>query len=191
MENQKDKTINIILENAKNLFLTHGFAGTSMSGVAKASKIVKSLIYHYFDSKEQLWQSVKNNIHNNYAAPKIFNEISQLNFQDFVTKLVMLRFNFYINNPDIIKMIAIQRVEKGTRVLSAKDSTWYNSIKNNITKFKEQGYIKHQLDPDFATYFILSSTTNLFFDLEYSTIKKKHEFYITQITTLILNALQN
>ena len=191
MTGQKDKTVDIILKTAKSLFLTKGFSGSSIGDIAKASKVGKSLIYHYFESKEHLWKAVKQSILNKYIELNKLEEIHKKNLKEFIVTLVKLRFDFYLDNPDIIKMIALQRLEKGTRVLSIKDSTLYNNIKNNIAKFKKQGHIKDKTDPDFATYFILSSTTNLFFDLDHDTIRARYHFYITQITNLILNALQN
>jgi TetR/AcrR family transcriptional regulator len=48
-----------ILDAAEDLFLDKGFAGTSMSDIAKASGVTKSLIHHHFGSKEGLWSEVK------------------------------------------------------------------------------------------------------------------------------------
>lgn len=41
-----------ILEAATALFLKSGYAGTSMSAIAKASGIQKASLYHHFESKE-------------------------------------------------------------------------------------------------------------------------------------------
>ncbi len=44
----------IIIENAVRLFANAGFLGVSVADLAKACKTSKSLIYHYFDSKEDI-----------------------------------------------------------------------------------------------------------------------------------------
>lgn len=44
-----------ILEQARNLFLDKGYAGTSMSALAKACGIQKASLYHHFPSKEALF----------------------------------------------------------------------------------------------------------------------------------------
>lgn len=186
-----EQTVDIILKNAKSLFLTKGFAGTSMSDIAKSAEIGKSLIYHYFESKTHLWKSVKQSILNNHINKNAVSQITNLDFKNFIKKLVILRFDFYFKNPDIIKMIALQRIEKGSPVLSMSDSNWYNDIRTKVSEFQTHGYINKKIDPDFATYFILSSTTNLFFDLSNKIIKENSGFYIDQITTLIVKALEN
>lgn len=48
-----------ILKTAKTLFVRKGFAGVSLGDVAKKLQINPSLIYHYFASKEELWNAVR------------------------------------------------------------------------------------------------------------------------------------
>lgn len=44
-----------ILEAAKELFLTHGFAGTSMDAVASEAGVSKLTVYNHFSDKETLY----------------------------------------------------------------------------------------------------------------------------------------
>ncbi len=44
----------IIIDKAVDLFSTAGFLGTSVADLAKSCKTSKSLIYHYFSSKEDI-----------------------------------------------------------------------------------------------------------------------------------------
>ncbi|MFV8781469.1 TetR/AcrR family transcriptional regulator [Microbulbifer sp. SA54] len=46
-----------ILEAAKTLFLTHGFAGTSMDAVAAEAGVSKLTVYSHFSDKETLFSS--------------------------------------------------------------------------------------------------------------------------------------
>jgi len=48
-----------ILDAAERLFMDKGFAATSVSALAKAAGVTKSLIHHHFGSKEALWTAVK------------------------------------------------------------------------------------------------------------------------------------
>ncbi len=48
-----------ILDAAEEIFLDKGFAGASLSEIAKTSGVTKSLIHHHFGSKEALWNEVK------------------------------------------------------------------------------------------------------------------------------------
>lgn len=48
-----------ILDAAARLFLDQGFAGTTVSEIARAAGVAKSLIHHHFGSKLSLWTVVK------------------------------------------------------------------------------------------------------------------------------------
>jgi len=50
-----------IMKKAANLFAKKGFNGASISDLSKACKVSKSLIYHYYSSKEDILFDVMNN----------------------------------------------------------------------------------------------------------------------------------
>ena len=47
-----------ILETAGAQFMAHGFAGSSMQGIAKAAGISRASLYTYFGSKEEVFHAV-------------------------------------------------------------------------------------------------------------------------------------
>lgn len=47
-----------ILQEARHLFATKGFAETSMDDIARANHIQKASLYHYFKSKEHILQAI-------------------------------------------------------------------------------------------------------------------------------------
>ena len=47
-----------IVEQAAALFAMHGFNGASVADIAERGKISKSLIYHYYESKEDILYDV-------------------------------------------------------------------------------------------------------------------------------------
>ncbi|MEJ2717340.1 MAG: TetR/AcrR family transcriptional regulator [Deltaproteobacteria bacterium] len=48
-----------IFKAAESLFIKRGFADTPTSLIARKANVTKSLIHHYFGSKEQLWREIK------------------------------------------------------------------------------------------------------------------------------------
>lgn len=54
----REKTRNVILENALKLFSVKGYHGTSISDIAKAAGISKGLAYNYFESKQKLVEAL-------------------------------------------------------------------------------------------------------------------------------------
>ena len=48
-----------ILDAAEKIFLGKGYGEASMSQIAAEAGVTKSLLHHYFGSKENLWTEVK------------------------------------------------------------------------------------------------------------------------------------
>jgi len=51
-------TIRAILDAARRLFVAHGFANTSIDAIAEQAGVAKGAVYHHFDSKEQIFHRV-------------------------------------------------------------------------------------------------------------------------------------
>src|SRR5579864_4430735 len=47
-----------ILQQARHLFATKGYAETSMDDIAQAGHMQKASLYHYFESKQQILQQM-------------------------------------------------------------------------------------------------------------------------------------
>jgi len=48
----------IVLQAARNIFARYGFRKTTMNEIAKATHLAKSSIYHYFHSKEKIFEAI-------------------------------------------------------------------------------------------------------------------------------------
>lgn len=50
-------TRNLLTTHALKLFLAHGYEGTSLADLVKASGLSKGAVYHYFRNKEELFEA--------------------------------------------------------------------------------------------------------------------------------------
>lgn len=57
-EEQKEQRRQLILEKALELFVKKGYAETKIGDIAKAAHMSTGLMFHYFDSKEQLYEAL-------------------------------------------------------------------------------------------------------------------------------------
>jgi len=94
-----------ILDAAERLFLEHGFAGTSMSEVAKASGVAKSLIHHHFGSKDRLWAAVKRTRFNTYHRRQVELLGGQQLTPELAKRSMRLYFEFLRDNPQVLRMM--------------------------------------------------------------------------------------
>ena len=67
-------TKDLILEEALRQFSEKGFAGTSMSEIAKPLGITKAALYKHFESKQQIFDEIIAESENRYA--EIFEKLS-------------------------------------------------------------------------------------------------------------------
>ncbi len=124
MEDKKEKrafadvTRNNILKAAKALFVKQGFAGTSISQIARRAKINQSLIYHHFENKENLWRLVKADIIKSYLKElnMIFND-AHLTGESMIRKFLRMRIDISIKKPEIQKMFMWQYIEGNSTAL--------------------------------------------------------------------------
>jgi len=89
---------NEILKAALKLFAENGYENTTMDHIAVAAEYGKGTIYNYFQSKEEIYQSIIVEIFTEYyrAVEEINNNSKTL--KDFFTTLTEELFEFCINN---------------------------------------------------------------------------------------------
>ena len=94
-----------ILDAAQRLFLERGYAGTSMSEIAKASGVTKSLIHHHFGTKDALWRMVKRSSFAAYhARQKELLAVQPLTVETAKASM-RIYFEFLAENPQVLRMM--------------------------------------------------------------------------------------
>jgi AcrR family transcriptional regulator len=87
----REKTRNIILENALKLFSIKGYHGTSISDIAKAAGISKGLAYNYFESKQKLVEALFEQM---LQIGQDFEEILDSSLDSYEKIEVLIEFSF-------------------------------------------------------------------------------------------------
>lgn len=134
-----------ILKSARVNFLEKGFSGTSMSQIAKDAGVTKGLLFYYFNTKEELWQRVKDYILGEETIHQI-KEIPLDRFENFIASILNLRFELYARNPDLVRMMIWQRCDsqkahiEGTKALPA------NMWEKAFLDFQEKGEINQTIN---------------------------------------------
>lgn len=100
-----------ILDESLALFATHGFAQVSISMIAKQAGVTKSLIFHHFENKEQLWETVKESFFKRYAENQMNLFESEKEPLELIRKSMRYYFEFVKNNPLIPRFFAYAHLE--------------------------------------------------------------------------------
>lgn len=150
-----DPTRNRILQSAKKLFVKQGFAATSISQIASKANINQSLIYHHFGSKQQLWKAVKAYLlEKEEASPLVFD--SSAGLKVFLEKVLRHRFDIYLHNPDLSRMVSWQRLETSSKELTGNPYLGPEHWREPIIELQKRGELRADLDPDIVITMIIS-----------------------------------
>lgn len=101
-----------ILAAAETRFLDKGFAGTSMSEIAKASGVTKSLIHHHFGSKEALWGEVKRRRFGDWHRQQMQLLSTEELTQELLRKSMEVYFLFLLDNPATLRLMSWLQLEE-------------------------------------------------------------------------------
>lgn len=106
-----------ILDAAERLFLERGFAGASMSEIAKGSGVTKSLIHHHFGSKEALWREVKRRRFSGYHEQQTELFARSGPSAELLRESMRVYFRFLRDNPETVRLMSWVQLE-GDRELN-------------------------------------------------------------------------
>lgn len=191
-QQRADKTREKILSAARKLFVEHGFEGTSMGLIGSLAKVNHSLIFHHFGNKHRLWTAVKVSIVEESNAKRILMPSTNLPLRSFLTKLVKNSVAFYEDNPDIMRMIGWQRLERKASKFavgaSKQAAIWVNAFKT----YQQKGEINPKLPPEFIVTMILSIVSSAVGDkLEFIKEPKKFRAYLRFSVESLLRVCTN
>lgn len=159
------KTAELILESAQEHFLQKGFKGTSINDVADQAKINKSLIYHHFKDKENLWKAVKERILKKAAnSPLDEIDFKRSTLKEFLNVFIPFRFHLYAHHPELVQLMGWQRLESQNQSLSGITLKNFTELDGYILSLQEIGEIRGDLKPDMISYLIMSMASNGFID---------------------------
>lgn len=160
-----EPTRKAILKAAKSLFIKKGFAGTSISEIAKLAKVNQSLIYHHFENKHKLWLAVKRQTMELFvkSGGMEFTDILQL--QDpkkVIENLVRHRFEVYDKFPDLRRIIDWQFLEPNPYELRGITLDTLQLLVALIENFQAQNKIIPYYSADLILCYIFHTPVGFF-----------------------------
>jgi AcrR family transcriptional regulator len=157
-----------ILDAAEMVFAEHGFDGARVDAIAEAAGYNKSLIFHYFDDKLGLYTAVLKRADQQglemqarlFGSLSLDATLSADAFRAFVERTVKETFEYFVEHPRLLRMIAWEEAE-GWTTLAKIYSQLDQSDVERFNAVLEQAQRAGVLRPDVAPRLFLLIVMNV------------------------------
>lgn len=180
-----------LLSIARELFVENGFTGTSMTQIAAKADVNHSLLFHHFGSKLNLWLDVKDMIIEEGKKVSIILPSTNQPLPSFLKELMNSSISFFKNNPDIVRMMNWQRLEKATDQeisfnIAHESKNWIDAARH----YQKIGEIETTVKPEFAITMVLAIAISIATDPNiFADDTNEREEYIKFCVDRIVKAL--
>ncbi len=142
---EKNETRTEIIDAAMELFANKGYHETTMSDVVEASNTSKGTVYYYFDNKQELFETMINDV-----ISRLYNSFERIaekdcSVKDKLKKMMEVHANFYKKNYKLAFSIFME----GKKIdADCKEEIWrwhkkFNSLVENVMENGvEEGLLK-------------------------------------------------
>ena len=185
-----------LIQSATELFNDFGYTGTSINDIAKKSKLSKGILYHYFQSKDDVYLFCLSECINNFVDFMERN-ISKISLsKETMIRVVELRFVFFDENPQYKNLFhniisgkpthLSKEISEIRQVLTENNISWIKLIPTEINLGKDV------LESDVSLFIsILQNSSTFLLDAE-SDKKYRQDMInsIVRLTIIFLNGLR-
>ncbi|RWR09136.1 TetR/AcrR family transcriptional regulator [Paenirhodobacter populi] len=109
-----------ILKAALNEFARYGLAGARVDTIAEKAKANKRMLYHYFGSKEELFQIVLENAYLDIRQAEQKLRLHELDPVEALERLVRFTWEYYLKHPEFIRLVNSENLHRGQHLRKSK-----------------------------------------------------------------------
>lgn len=147
-----DATRARILAAAKEEFATLGLGGARVDDIAARAQANKRMIYHYFGSKEDLFQAVLEEAYLDIRNAEQALHLDDLPPREALSELVAFTWHYYLENPEFLTLLnsenlhRARHLEKSERLHDAS-RRFVEMVKNLLDRGVADGVFRPGIDP--------------------------------------------
>lgn len=141
-----------ILDAAKKEFARKGLGGARVDDIAERAKANKRMIYHYFKSKESLFQRVLEDAYIDIRAAEQKLELDHLEPKEALERLVRFTWKYYLDNPEFLTMVNSENLHKArhlkkSKVVQVITRRFVAMVDTILERGAKQGVFREGIDP--------------------------------------------
>ncbi len=147
-----DATKARILAAAKSEFARLGLAGARVDEIAEKASANKRMIYHYFGSKEDLFQVVLEEAYLDIRSAEQELDLDHLAPRDALETLVRFTWDYYLDNPEFITLVNSANLHRGRHLenserLRTASRRFVNMVRSILDRGVAEGVFRPGIDP--------------------------------------------
>lgn len=160
---RRDKEVSraAILAAAEDLFAARGPEATTTSEIAKAAGVTKSLIHHYFGSKNELWHEVQRHHFSQYFTQQKAMLVGSAPTAELLADSLTAFFRFLQNDPKSVRFMSWVFCETEPCRVEEEKELFELGIEK-IRQSQALGLIRPDIEPLFAIKTIIALALNWF-----------------------------
>jgi TetR/AcrR family transcriptional regulator len=142
-----------ILNVSIRLFAEKGFAGVSVDEIVDAAGVNKRMVYHYFGSKESLYQAALADEYGKLEALEIKTLHPEEPVEKVISDIVSAYFAFIQDNPDFVQLILQENLNQGLYLekmdIPLSKSPILDLLIQAVNAGQKNGTVRQNIDPRF------------------------------------------
>ncbi|MGI9433772.1 MAG: TetR/AcrR family transcriptional regulator [Geminicoccaceae bacterium] len=141
-----------ILAAARKEFAKNGLGGARVDTIAARAKANKRMIYHYFNSKEELFQRVLEEAYVDIRSAEQKLELDSAEPREALRKLVRFTWAYYLKNPEFITLVNSENLHKArhlkkSEVIHLVSQRFVSMVGDLLDRGVRDGVFRPGVDP--------------------------------------------
>jgi AcrR family transcriptional regulator len=141
-----------ILEAAKREFAKNGLSGARVDLIAEKARANKRMIYHYFGSKEGLFQTVLEDAYVDIRTAEQKLNLDHLEPTAALERLVRFTWDYYLKNPEFITLVNSENLHrakhlKKSEIVKVYSRRFVTMVDDILKRGIEAGVFRPGIDP--------------------------------------------
>ena len=141
-----------ILDAAKKEFAKNGLGGARVDVIAEKARANKRMIYHYFESKEGLFQTVLENAYLDIRTAEQKLNLDHLDPAAALEKLVRFTWDYYLKNPEFITLVNSENLHrakhlKKSEIVKVYSRKFVSMVESILARGQAAGVFRAGIDP--------------------------------------------
>lgn len=141
-----------ILDAAKKEFSRNGLGGARVDVIAERAQANKRMIYHYFESKEALFQRVLEDAYTDIRQAEQKLELDHLDARTALETFVRFTWKYYLSNPEFLTLVNSENLHKAkhlkkSEIVPVLSRKLVSMVDRLLERGAKEGVFREGIDP--------------------------------------------